>query len=84
MTRQEFYEKYGGVKVKFSRYYKYTFIYSAVLPDGRILSCGCGGNSEFIYQHEVGADCEETVSSLQPYEGAIYQDGNEVEGFYDY
>lgn len=84
MTRQEFYDKYGKVKVKFSGYTKYVFTYTATLPDGNQLTCGYGGNSEDIYRHEVAANCEETVSSLQPSEGGVYQDGKEVEGFYDY
>ena len=84
MTRQEFYEKYGSVKVKFLSYYKYTFTYAATLPDGKRLTCGYGGNGDDIYRHEVDADSEETVSSLKPHEGSVYQDGNEVEYFYDY
>lgn len=84
MTRQEFYDKYGSVKVKFSSYYKYTFTYAATLPDGKRLTCGYGGNRDDIYRYKVDADSEETVRSLQPYEGAVYQDCNEVEGFYDY
>lgn len=84
MTRQEFYEKYGDVKVKFSSYYKYTFTYEAMLLDGKRLTCGYGGNSDKIYRHEVGADSEESVTSLHPHEGYVYQDGKEVEGFYDY
>lgn len=84
MTRQEFYEKYGDVKVKFASYYKYTFTYEATLPDGKLLICGFGGNSDDIYRHEVSADFEETVSSLQPYSGAVYQDGIETDSFYDY
>lgn len=84
MTRQEFYDKYGSVKVKFSNYYKYTFTYEAMLPDGSRLTCGYGGNSGDIYRHEVGADSEEDVRNLQPYEGAVYKDGKEIEGFYDY
>lgn len=84
MTRQEFYEKYGSVKLKFSHYYKYTFTYAADLPDGKRLTCGYGGNSDDIYRHEVSVDGEETVSSLQPHEGGVYENGKEVEGFYDY
>ena len=84
MTRQEFYDKYGSVKVKFSSYYKYKFKYVATLPDGKRLTCGYGGDSGQIYRHEVDVDREETVSSLQPDEGAVIQDGKEVEGFYDY
>ena len=84
MTRQEFYDKYGSVKVKFSSYYKYTFTYAATLPDGKCLTCGYGGNSDDIYRHEVDAGSEETVNSLQPHTGSIYQGGNEIENFYDY
>ena len=85
MTRQEFYEKYGNVKVKFSYYYKYTFFYAATLQDGTRLLCGYGTNADDIYQHEVCVDDEETVISLQPYEGAVYnKDGREIEGFCDY
>lgn len=85
MTRQEFYEKYGDVKVKFCRYYKYTFTYSATLPDGRELVCGVGGDSADIYRMHVNAVDEDTISFLEPYEGYIYQGGAEVEsfGFYD-
>lgn len=84
MTKEEFYDKYGDVKVKFANYYKYTFTYEATLPDGKLLTCGYGGNSDDIYRHEVGTDQEETVNSLQPYEGAVFQNGNKIEGFYDY
>lgn len=84
MTREEFYDKYGDVRVNFVSYYKYTFTYAALLPDGKLLTCRYGGNSESIYRHEVDVDHEETVSSLQPYKGAVYHDGKEIEGFYDY
>lgn len=43
MTKQDFYEKYGSIKVKFSSYYKYTFTYVADLPDGKWLTCSYGG-----------------------------------------
>jgi hypothetical protein len=84
MTRQEFYDKYGDVKVKFTNYFKYTFTYSALLPDGKLLTVGYGGDSADIYRHEVGADNEESVITLQPYKGSIYKDDKEIEGFYDY
>ena len=84
MTRAEFYAKYGDVQVTFSSYYKYTFTYAATLPDGKRLTVGYGGNSDEIYRHEVSASCAETVSSLQPFTGAVYAGTDEVEGFYDY
>ena len=85
MTREEFYEKYGDVKVKFSSYYKYTFTYEATLPDGNRLTCGYGGDHDDIYRHDVSADWEETVSGLEPHEGSVYNpQGNVIESFYDY
>jgi hypothetical protein len=84
MTRAEFYAKYGDIKVKFSSYYKYTFTYRAALPDGKTLTCDYGGNNDQIYRHTAVPDAEETVSNLQPYAGIIYDNGAEVESFYDY
>lgn len=84
MTKQEFLKKYGGVKVKFSSYFKFTFTYAATLPDGRLLTCNYGGYDNLIYRHKVSADGEETVRGLNPDEGHIYQDGKEVESFRDY
>jgi len=82
MTREEFYEKYGSVVVRFKSYYKYTFTFEGKLTDGSILTCGYGGSGE-IYRYEVSVDKEETVASLSPYTGSVYNDGVEVESFYD-
>lgn len=84
MTRNEFYEKYGDVIVKFSSYYKYTFYYSATLPDGSTISVGYGGNSDDIYRFEVANNEEVSVNSLYPFEGTVYKDGERIEGFFDY
>lgn len=84
MTRQEFYEKYGNVNVIFASYYKYTFTYSAILPNGNLLTCGYGGTNEQIYRHEVVSGAGETINSLQPFEGYVFQDSKEIEGFYDF
>lgn len=37
LTRDEFYSKYGEVKVVFTSYHKFTFNYGAALPDNRRL-----------------------------------------------
>lgn len=86
MTRQEFYDKYGDVKVKFLSYYKFTFTYVAYLLNGNCLMCKYGGNSSNIYKHEVRIDVdnEESIYCLQPYEGSVFKDGKRIEGFYDY
>ena len=84
ITRAEFYAKYGGVQVRFNSYYKFSFNYEGVLPDGKRVSVKYGGDSDEIYRHEVSANSVETISGLQPYSGAVYEGSREVEYFYDY
>jgi len=85
MAREEFIEKYGDVKVKFSDYYKYTFNYTGSLPDGSKISIGYGGNYSDIYRHEVVSDKEETVLSVYPYTGVVLDaNGQVIDEFYDY
>jgi hypothetical protein len=84
MTREEFYSKYGDVQVTFSHYYKFTFHYSATLPDGKHLTVGYGGNHDEIYRHEVSKDTQEKIRLLEPYMGSVYNEGKEIEDFYDY
>ena len=85
MTKKDFIEKYGDVKVKFSSYYKYTFKYIGTLPDGNVISVDCGGNADDIYRYEVDADAEESVSSIDPYAGSVRdKDYKVTDQFYDY
>lgn len=84
MTREEFYEKYGDVKVTFSHYYKYTFTYSGTLPDGRKIDVDTGGDAPEIYRNSVTCGAEETVKKLYPYAGRVYDGEQETDSFYDY
>jgi hypothetical protein len=84
MTQQQFLDKYGDVEVTFSHYYKFTFTYAATLPDGSRLTVGVGGNSDDIYRFEVSNNEVATVCNLNPYQGSVYCDNREVEGFYEY
>lgn len=85
ITREEFYEKYGDVKVKFVSYYKYTFTYAATLPDDKMLFCEYGGNSDDIYKLCVGANEEISVIGLQPFSGYVQnEDRTIIDEFYDY
>lgn len=84
MTRTEFYEKYGDVEVAFSSYYKFSFAFSAELPDGSLLSCEVGGNSEDIYRFDVVAGVRVRLLDLQPFYGLVKKDGETVDEFYDY
>lgn len=81
MTKSEFIGKYGSVKVKFVSYYKYTFTYEARLPDGKQILCWYGGSADAIYRHEVIANQEETIESLHPCSGSLYENGKEIDGF---
>jgi hypothetical protein len=83
ITKKEFIKLYGDVIVKFTSYYKYTFTYKAVLPNGDILLVGYGGAGEDIYKHEVEADCEESLLSLDPYEGRCLREGEVIHFFCD-
>ena len=84
MTRDEFYEKYGNVIVRFSHYYKYTFSFSTELPNGLIVIVHYGGNAEQIYRFAVGKDIEIAVRDVEPYAGEVFDGTAKVDEFYDY
>jgi len=84
MTREEFLNDYGDVKVRFSSYYKFTFGYSASLPNGNLLSVSCGGTADGIYRWDVTADGEMTAREVDPYCGCVIRDGEVVCSFYGY
>lgn len=78
MTRQEFYDKYKEVDFTFKSYYKYTFTFIGEY-EGKTVTIGVGGSSDDIYRFEVATDCNESIESLQPYEGMCGEDS-----FYDF
>lgn len=85
MTEEEFLEKYGKVKVKFNRYYKYTFTYMGVTDDNLTVLVDTGGDHNDIYKKEVLADTVHVVEDLYPYAGTVYdKDKKEVASFYSY
>lgn len=84
MSKEEFLEQYGSVKVKFSSYYKYVFYYAAILEDGSRLCCEVGGNSDDIYRHEVASEHEEAVSGLDIIDGNVKKEGVTLANFYGY
>lgn len=84
LSREQFIEKYGVIKVKFSSYYKFTFVFAARLDNGDYIRVEVGANSDDIYRLEVYADTECTIRNLDPYAGSVWRTGKEVESFYDY
>lgn len=84
LTEEQFFEKYGDVKVKFRRYYKYTFYYEGELPNGNEITVGWGGLADDIYKYEVVFDDENTVNVINPHFGQIFDnEGKVIDEFYE-
>lgn len=66
MTKEQIYEKYGDVKLKFSSYYKFSFGFTGTTEDGESVYASIGGDSDEIYRLDVDADKEETIKTLEP------------------
>jgi hypothetical protein len=64
LTEEQFIEKYGDVKVKFSSYYKFTFTFVGQLEDESTIRLLVGGNSDDIYREHIVADQEYMVMQL--------------------
>lgn len=85
LTREEFYERYGNLSVKFASYYKYAFKYVGVAEDGVVVTCYYGGNSSDIYRYNVEADSTETVGGVFGWIQIVVMDGeNEIYSEYNW
>lgn len=62
MTKEEAIAKYGSVECKFVSYYKYSFTFHGVAPDGAVVIFWSGGNSDDIYRYSVSSDKAETLN----------------------
>jgi hypothetical protein len=80
MNKSEFILKYADVEVKFQSYWKYSFTYSAELPDNTVLYAIYGGGHDEIYRHDVNND-QIKISSLYPCAGSVVKDGVLIESF---
>ncbi len=84
MTREELDNKYGNVKVRFYRYYKYTFFFKGITDSGEEIFCSVGGDASEIYRFEMLADFEVTIGCLYPYEVTVLSEtGSAKEYFYE-
>lgn len=83
MTKDEFIENYGNVRVSFHSYYKHLFTFTGITEDGYEVVIQVGGNSDDIYRMEVSPDYLETVAGLDPISGLVYDEiGDEIESFH--
>ena len=81
MSREEVLDKYGDIQLKFSYYYKYTFIYKAVTDVGTIIIAYVGGCGDEIYRMDLSP--KENISALETEdiveeEPTISNDGNMI------
>lgn len=63
ITEEEAIALYGNVGLKFTEYYKYTFIFKGEAPDGAKISVRMGGNPDDIYKFSVNNIMEVRLSN---------------------
>jgi hypothetical protein len=66
MTWEEAMAKWGDVALTFARYYKYSFAFKGIAPDGATVTAFAGGDHNDIYRWVVVAGEEVTLRSLDP------------------
>lgn len=84
MNRKEMLEKYGAVLLKFTSYYKYSFSFSGVAPDGAEIYVSIGGNADAIYRLKVAPNDAITIKADDPFYICIKKDGVEIYSEYSY
>lgn len=71
-------ELYGDLPLKFASYYKYSFIFNAVSPDGVMVSASIGGDSDEIYRYEVKPDSTTTLKANEWKYAYVGRNGEEL------
>lgn len=65
LTDKGVWERYAEVPLLFDSYYKYSFGFSGVAPNGDKVYKSVGGDSNDIYRYEVGRDAPEFIEAGQ-------------------
>jgi hypothetical protein len=68
MTYNEFLEQYGGTRVKFKSYYKFSFCFTAGNDEMLVF---VGGSADDIYRMDVAVGQTYSVAELEPYQAYI-------------
>jgi hypothetical protein len=61
MDKAEVLKKYEDVPLKFASYYKYSFGFRGIAPDGAEIYASVGGDADDIYRFEVRPETERTL-----------------------
>jgi len=64
MKIEEVITKYGDVKLSFESYYKHTFKFEGIAPDGTYIGAYCGGDSQAIFNKEIFNDSIDTLGNI--------------------
>lgn len=83
LTEEQFKEKYGQVEVKFSSYFKYTFVFRGEF-EGKEFQVNVGGTSEEIYRLNVRADHLEKIEYLDISYAQVVENGIMIDNCLNY
>lgn len=84
ITRDEFEQRYGDVKLSFWSYYKYTFTFRGTAPDGAVIEAGYGGESGEIYRTTIAHDETRLATLTDPWWYTLTVTKDEVKVFEHY
>ena len=84
MTKDEIFEKYGAVKLKFTYYYKYRFTFVGHTEDGEKVLASIGGDSGDIYRLDIDANAVETINTIDAESVFVTKDKNIIVDWNDY
>lgn len=64
---EEFIKQYRNVIIKFSYYYKYSFVYEGIANDGTIIRFTEECDSDEVYEKVIDAEDEHTLEDFLKY-----------------
>ena len=67
MTKEEAWEKYGDIPLKFEHYYKFSFRFCGIGPQGESIEASIGSTHEDIYRFECTPETTITLKKDDPY-----------------
>jgi hypothetical protein len=84
LTEEKVLAKYGDVKLRLTKYYKYVFTYVGIAPDGALIEAHRGGDSAGVYYINICADDEITLNQKLHFSVQMFKGGAEIYFNYDH
>jgi len=79
--KDDFMARYGHIIVKFRKYYKYHFHYTAILGNGSLLYAVIDGNRRGFFGIDVEAGLPYSIEALDPDHVTVYNGQDIVEEY---